>query len=457
MEAMAAGPRDRLSLWRKLAIGSGDIGLNLYWQSSSLFLLFFYTDILGLPAATAGAIYMAALIWDAVIDPVIGAMADRTRTRWGRYRPYLMFGAPPLALSFVFVYALPSLSPSWIVALTTAAHFLFRTFYAIVAIPYASIFARVTQDAGERATMAGIRMMCALLAGLAISAGTLPLAKALGGGIEGWSLLAVIYGIFACLFLGLTVLAAGDGDREEEAPGRQLGIGESISTMTQNRPLLLVLGIILIISFTSTFFSKNVLYFFKYVRGDEDFGGVALAILAGVAAIAAPLWAALARRTSKRTALIAGLSLDLVGYAGWYAFASASYGMLVAALLFCALGRSAIFVCFWSMLPDTVEYGEWKTGVRTESLIFGFVVFAQKAALGLAAGGLGLTLGLIGFAPNIVQSSGTLWWLVVLMALVPASGDLLALVCTLAYSLDPATHRRITAEIEGRHGRAAIE
>lgn len=448
MGSIVANAQDRLSFWRKLAIGSGDIGLNLYWQSSSLFLLFFYTDILGIPAATAGAIYMAALIWDAAIDPVVGAIADRTKTRWGRYRPYLFFGGPPLALSYVLVYALPSLGAQWIVVVTAAAHFLFRTFYAIVAIPYASMFARVTRDAGERATMAGVRMTCALLSALAVSAGTLPLAKLLGGGIEGWSLLAIIYGLFACFFLWLTALAAGDGDREEqEAPVERLSVARSFATMMQNRPLLLVLGIILIISFTSTFFSKNVLYFFKYVRGDEDFGGVALAIVAGIAAIAAPLWARLARRTSKRTALLVGLAFDFAGYACWYMLASASYGALIVALTFCALGKSAIFVCFWSMLPDTVEYGEWKSGIRTESLIFGFVIFAQKAALGIAAGGLGLALGAIGFVPNAAQSGDTLSWLAFLMAAVPAMGSLMALGLTLAYPLDPATHRRITAEI----------
>ena len=451
MEAILAAPHDRMPFWRKLAIGSGDIGLNLYWQSSSLFLLFFYTDILGISAAAAGTIYMAALIWDAAIDPVVGAIADRTKTRWGRYRPYLLFGAPPLALSYVLVYALPSLGAAWIVALTTAAHFLFRTFYAVVAIPYASMFARVTRDAGERATMAGIRMTCALLAALAVSAGTLPMAKLLGGGIEGWSLLAIIYGVFACFFLWLTALAASDGDRGDEAAvPERLTLRRSFATMIENRPLLLVLGIILILSFTSTFFSKNILYFFKYARGDEEFGGTALAILAAIAAISAPAWAVLARRTSKRTALLVGLALDLVGYASWYALASESYGILIAALACSALGRSAIFVCFWSMLPDTVEYGEWKSGVRTESLIFGFVIFAQKAALGIAAGGLGLALGVIGFVPNAAQSADTLWWLVFLMAAVPASGSLAALGLTLAYPLDPAMHRRIIAEIESK-------
>ena len=137
---------DRLSFARKLGFTVGDYACNLYWQSLSIFLLFFYTDAVGLPAATAGLIYMVASIWDGMIDPVIGAFADRTRSRWGRYRPYVLLAAVPLALAFCLLYFHPPLKGWGLGVWLLAAHMIFRTAYAVLSIPYTSLNARITSS-----------------------------------------------------------------------------------------------------------------------------------------------------------------------------------------------------------------------------------------------------------------------------------------------------------------------
>lgn len=450
---MALEARDRLPLSRKIFIGSGDFGLNLYWQSSTLFLLYFYTEVLGLSPSVAGTIYMAALIWDAIIDPVVGGIADRTSTRWGRYRPYLAFGAVPLALAYVLVFALPSLGASLQIVLATISHFLFRTLYAVVAIPYASMFARVTQDSGERATMAGIRMVFALISAIAIAATTLPLARLMGGGVTGWTILAAAYGAFACLFLWAAAMAAGGNDQTESHQNSHPGISSTFKTMVTNRALMVVLGVVLVSSFANTFFSKNILYYFKYVRHDAEFGGTTLAIMAGVAAIFAPIWAWASRRWGKRNALLCGLGIYACGLIAWFVAHNASYGILTVSIAFIGAGSSAIYVCFWAMLPDTVEYGEWRSGVRTESLIFGFVILMQKAALGLGAGALGLALGFIGFTPNADQSTETLDGLLVMMVLVPLTGAAVTFLVACIYPINSANHAQMVDEIARRkHG-----
>lgn len=451
MAGMVSTNERKLSLWRKMAIGGGDFGLNLYWQSSSLFLLYFYTEILGIPAATAGLIYMSALIWDAVIDPVVGVFADRTRTRFGRYRPYLIFGSVPLAAVFLLVFWLPSGSGKWLVALTVVSHFLFRTLYAVVAIPYASLFAQVTRDSGERATMAGIRMVFALVSAILVSAVTLPLALALGSGVRGWTLLAASYGMLACLFLWAAAHAAArDGDGESEAVHAWPGLSETFRAMAGNRALLIVLGVVFFSSFAYTFFSKNMLYYFKYIRENAELGGAALAGMAAVAALAAPVWAQVARRRSKRFALLVGLSLYATGIACWYAGSGAALGVLAGSLVLIALGNSALYVCFWAMLPDTIEYGEWRTGIRSEALVFGCAVFVQKAALGLGAGALGLSLSGIGFVPNAVQSESTRQLLIAMMAAIPFAGAVVTILLASRYPIDPATHRTLVKEIADR-------
>jgi len=149
----------RLRFGHILTFAAGDFGFNLYWQSLSLYLLFFYTDSVGLTAAAAGLIYMVASIWDGLVDPVVGVLAGRTRSRWGRYRPYLLFGAPPLALAFTLLYFRPPLAGTMLVAAMLGAHLLFRSLYAVVNVPYAALTARITQRADERATISGLRML----------------------------------------------------------------------------------------------------------------------------------------------------------------------------------------------------------------------------------------------------------------------------------------------------------
>src|SRR5882757_4550805 len=168
-----------MGLGRKIALGAGDFGFNLYWQTASLYLLFFYTDVLGLPAATAGTIYMAALIVDALLDPLMGLLADRTRSRYGRYRPYLLFGGVPLGLIFMAMFMGPAGGGAGSVAYVAVTHVAFRTVYAVISIPYASLFARVTRDARIRTDLTAFRMIFATLSAVAVAALTLPVVKAL--------------------------------------------------------------------------------------------------------------------------------------------------------------------------------------------------------------------------------------------------------------------------------------
>jgi GPH family glycoside/pentoside/hexuronide:cation symporter len=444
--------RSALSTRRKFGLGVGDLGFNLYWQSTSLFLLFFYTDVLGIPAETAGLIYMVALVWDAAIDPLIGLIADRTRTRLGRYRPYLLFGAPVLALTFVLMFASPREPSGLAVILTTISHVLFRTIYAVVSIPYSSLFARVTRDSAERADLAGFRMVFATLSALVISAGTLPLTHILGGGDPraGWIGLGAIFGVAGTLIIWTVAWSARGLDAFEGVAAERQPLGAAARSILSNTPLHIVLGVILVTSFSSVFFQKNVIYYFKYVVGDVATASTALALMAGVTALAVPVWAWLARGRGKRTAWIAGSGFSIAGLLLWRLADGHGLASLLCALAVLSIGTAASYVCFWASVPDTVEYGEWRTGARTESLVFGFVTLAQKAALGFGAGGLGFALKGVGYIANQPQSSATLVGLKTLMLVVPLAGVLIAVALLLFYRLDPKTHRRLVEEIAAR-------
>lgn len=444
----------RISSLRKLAIGVGDFGCNLYWQTTQLYLLFFYTDVVGLPATTAGLIYMAALIWDAAMDPVVGLIADRTRSRWGRYRPYLVIGGPLLAPAFVVLFIGPGAHVASAVAFALISQLLFRTLYALVAIPYASLFARVTRDSAQRGDLAGFRMVFGALAAIIVAALTLPFASALGGGDpesrQGWIIIGAAYGVFATVCLMLTAWGSRGLDTPNAAPEPRRPVADVWRSLASNRALHLLLGAIVISSFSTTMFSKNLLYYFKYVVNDADMGSLGLGVIALTIVVTTPLWAVALRVIGKRNTWLAGAVPSVLGLVLWRFADGQGLGLLFTALALQGVGVAAGVVCFWSMLPDTVEYGEWRSGVRTESLVFGLTVLGQKVALGLGAGALGVALSHFGYVPNVAQSPQTLADIKALMFWVPLAGTLAAAALISLYPINRRAHAAMVEEIAAR-------
>ena len=204
----------RLSWPMRLGYGVGDMGFNLFFTTASLFLLLYYTDVAGLPPATAGWIMAAALVWDAVTDPAMGYLASRTRSRWGRYRPWILFGTVPLAASWALIFLPTGFTGFALTLWALAAQVLFRTFYTIVSLPYVSLSAAMTTDSRERGLLAAIRMLSATAAGLGIALATLPLVDRLGGGDEalGFFRVAILYSVLAGgLLLMVFATAREDG------------------------------------------------------------------------------------------------------------------------------------------------------------------------------------------------------------------------------------------------------
>ena len=442
-----------LTAARKIAIGIGDFGFNFYWQIASLYLLYFYTDVLKLPPATAGAIYMAALIWDGALDPIVGLLADRTRSRFGRYRPFLLLGAVPLAIAFVLMLASPTYPATGAVALTTITHFAFRTLYAVVSVPFTALSARITRDAGVRADITAARMVSATLSAVLVAMATLPLvglfAKAVGVRVA-WMVLGALYALCATIILLATAYAAKGLDASTEEDPSGPSFLAKVRATSANWPLFLVLLAVAVTSFVNTIFQKNILYYFKYVIGDAKRGSWALGLLALVAAVSVPLWAFVARRWGKRVAWLAGLVPFFIGVLLWYLADGSDTTTLFTALGVMSFGLGAYYVSFWAMLPDTVEFGEWRTGVRSESLAFGLLVLGQKAALGLGAGFLGLTLARTGYVADGVQSAQTLHAIKDMMLWAPLIGGVIAGALIAFYPISPARHRAMVQEIASR-------
>lgn len=452
-EARARPSQAPLSVGRIISYGAGDFAFNLSFAFSSLFLLYFYTDVLGISAGTAGLIMMAALIWDGVADPIIGAIANRTRTRWGRYRPYLLFGAVPLALAVVAMFLPVKFSGTALVAYALASQILYRTVFASVNIPYVALSARLTSDTDARGRLAGARMLFAIFCGLAMAALTLPLVKALGGGRTGFLGVSILYSAIATAVLIVCFLRTQESVAED--PHDNPDLRRLIAALWVNKPFLLLLPATILGATAYTMSGKALVYYLKYWGGAEAMVTLGLVTTLGVCALALPPWMMLSRRLGKRMTWLLGVAINVAAYLGFFLLAPRDGVVLWVLLAATGVGNAAFVLTFWSMLPDTVEYGEWKTGARTEGAIFGLISFAQKIALGVGTGMIGVMLGQFGYVANGEQSARTLHGIVGLFAIGPGLLFAASAVAIWLYPIDAITHRRLVRAIDWRRARRA--
>ncbi len=450
-----ASPSSQVPLPVRIGFGVGDFGFLLVWQGTALFLMYFYTDVLGISPAIAGTIYLIAMVWDAVTDPIIAAAADRTRTRFGKYRPWLLAGALPFAISYPLAFsAPPEALPVSIVVWALVTHIVLRTTYTIVSMPFNSLQARLTNDAQERAVLAGFRMVGAASGGLAVVFVTPVLVGSYGEGREAEAYFAAACIAGAITFAAIMYCFFTMREPLNDQVGEQTSFFDDLKaigpTLFGNPPLMRVFAIIIIASICLGMFGKNMLYHFKYELERPDLTVVGLVIPALFLILAVPFWVWLAGKTSKRRALTIGVWIALAGYLGFFINPFQSTLVTFATIALTGLGGAALAVMFWAMLPDTVEYGEAKTGVRAEAKTFGFATFAQKAAVGINAVMLGVLLSLVGFEANTVQSETTLLGMKAIMALVPALGAVLILLILRGYKLDREAHAALLQEIEDK-------
>jgi GPH family glycoside/pentoside/hexuronide:cation symporter len=438
-----------LTISNKVGYGIGDFGFNIMFSGVSLYMLYFYTDVLGISPKTAGLIFMVALIWDGVSDPLMGLIAQRTKTKWGSYRPFILFGALPLVVCYLSMFFAPAWELNAIVVYAFATHILFRTAYTVVSIPYSSLMASMTQNSMERNTLAGFRMIGATVGALTVAFLTLKLASIFGEGDirEGFKQVALLFAsvaLVALLIVFFTTKETIDIERRK-SPSLKSALG----MLKENTPFIVLFSAILVCVSSTTVFTKVLVYFFKYNLDAESAIGLALVSYIGMISIMTPVWMFITQKTSKRFVWIAGSVMFAIGLVLFAAVpVTKSQAYIVVAL--CGLGASAFPLTFWSMLPDTVEFGEWKSGVRAESFVFGLVSLAQKVALGIAVGILGFLLDGVGFIANEVQTPETSQALIYIMTLIPAAGALASAVLIWFYPLNNQLHSQIVAEIEAR-------
>ena len=406
-DAASKNMTSALSRRRLILFAFGDFAFNLFWQSIMLFLLFYYTDALGLPIGVAATTYLVASVWDGIANFIAGILVDRKHDRF-RYGPLLAAGAVPLGLTFILTYMPPLASGAGAIASVFIAHLLFRTAYAGVNVPYLAMTARVSADPGDRAFVAGMRMLFGTAAAVTVALTTVPVGRWLTGSSAaqayfGAAILFAIAGAAIVVLVGATYREAAVPHRPQPSDVRAM-----VLSLARNRSFVTLNAAMMAMIVAITVLSKSVLYYFKYLLNDPDAGQLALASMGLVSGIAIPLWMLLGRAVGLRALWLIAAGLGMTGLVIFSAVQLDG----ARTMQFFLVGMQVMIVglnfVFWAMLPNTIEYGERATGLHVEGAVFGMAALLQRIAIGIATAILGWSFESGGYVANVRQTAAML-------------------------------------------------
>ncbi len=438
---------------RLAGYGIGDFGLNIYWHSLSLILVFWYAEVVGLDPKLAGWIYALGLLWDAISDPLVASFAAANRSKHGVYRPFILFGSFGLGASFCLLFWAPPLEGWLLFAALLASAIIFRTCYTIVAVPYSALSARLTFNSVERAELSGVRMFFAFCGMLCVTSFFFPLSRALetqgefaGQGSFFAALLGAVVAtiaLIACFFLTREKPPLGGDDLPTGWSMRSF-----LDAFSQNDALRMLLLVLLLNSAAGASISIPMAFYIEanagaFANKEVILSSYAFATLAGT-----PIWTLIARSLGKKKCWYAGTLVT--AFAGIWLFAFGPYlvsGVPVQLILYGFAG-SSFAIIIWALIPDTVEYGRYNYGRRDEGAVFGSSLFVQKASGALTGLGVGYLLSGIGYEPEReVQTAETATSLGLYIAIAPVLFLVAASITLVLMPLSRGLHARIVDEL----------
>jgi GPH family glycoside/pentoside/hexuronide:cation symporter len=446
----AAADGARLPLREKISYGIGDFGFNLYWANISAFLLIFYTDVMGLAAGAVGTMMLVTKLVDAAADPLMGAIADRTRTRWGRFRPYLLYAAVPLAITGVLTWTVPDLDSGGRLLWAYATFTLMMFVYTVLSMPYSALSGVMTADSQQRTTLISFRFIAAFAGTTLVNWLTLDLVRWLGRGDEqlGWQLTMVLYGVVA--IATFVAVFANTRERIEPPPQQRSTMRQDVLDLLGNKPWLVLFVLALVIMVTIVMRSGSLVYYLKYYVSRPELTGLFLGSYSVALAVGAALTPLLTRLMDKRRlmmGLMAGvgvISCAMYFVPKEYIWVTFALNTLVGLLL----GPKSPLA--FSMYADCADYTEWKTGRRATAMTFAAAAFSQKLGGAVASAAIAWMLAAMGYVANQAQSDASRLGIVLLLTVIPGVVALLAVWVMRAYPLDDAALARVEAELRAR-------
>ena len=454
--------REIVTLPEKIGYGLGDAASSMYWKIFGMYLLFFYTDVFGITATAAGTMFLITRVWDSLFDPVVGALADRTCSQWGKFRPYLLWVAVPFGLIGIATFYTPSTDVTAKLLYAYITYSLMMMAYSLINVPYASLLGVMSSDGTVRTTLSSYRMVFAFGGSLLALWLIEPLVAyfSKSNTIQlSWTLTMMIFAIIAIVFFwGCFLLTR---ERVRPISTASTSIANDIKDLLGNKPWWILLAAAIAALIFNSIRDGAAVYYFKYYVGNTiqlPFGLpsgmslVTLYLLLGQGAnilgvICAP---SIAKRIGKKMTFFSAMFIAALLSLIFYIPQQQHVVMMLLLQVLISICAGSIFPLLWSMYADTADFSEWKTGRRATGLIFSSSSMAQKFGWTIGGAATGWLLGYFGFKANVEQNTGALTGIKYMLSLMPAAGALLSAVAVLFYPLSEVKLKQITNELNER-------
>ncbi len=465
-------------LSEKIGYGFGDMSSSMFWKIFGAYLMIFYTDIFGIPALIVGTMFAVTRVWDSFFDPIVGVLADRTNTRWGKFRPYLLYLALPFAVIGIFTFITPPFGETGKVVYAFVTYTLMMMVYSAINVPYASLLGVMSPNPSDRNTLATYRMMFAYIGSLIALLLFMPLVNAFGGDqpstvMYGWMtapqfgwFMAVVVIAIACaiLFYGCFSLTK---ERVKAVDEKKTPLKTDLKDLLHNKPWWILLGAGVASLLFNSIRDGATVYYFKYFIDETAFGHVkfvgipfvisGLYLAVGQAAnivgviLAAPISNKIGKRHTFMTAMAIATVLSII----FYFFDKNQLTLIFVFQIFISICAGSIFPLLWSMYADCADYSELKTGNRATGLIFSSSSMSQKLGWAIGTAMTAWMLAAFGFVANQAQNPETINGIKMFLSILPAVGTILSLVFIAFYPLSEKRMKQVAIELEQKRERAA--
>lgn len=442
---------EKLSFSTKFSYGIGDLASNLSWGLVSSYLLIFYTDVYGLAAGVVGVLILIARVWDCFIDPVIGLYIERKSTKFGRFRPYIIFGAVLLAIFNTLTFTTPSFGGTAKVAYACITYLLLGTIYSIVNVPYGALATVMTRDTEERTSLNSFRGFFSLISNVVLGAAVMPLISALGQGNNqrGYSLTALVLSLVSLPMFYLVFKNCKEVIKPRNT--QHLSIKDSLTAVVKNKPLVLVLSH-LFIFFTGLFGRLAVVVFYYiYVMGRPDLIAVLMMGFGVATAMGSVIVGFIGKYFEKKNITIFGTIIVGIGLIAIFFTPATNVTAIIAITIISSIPVGFGAPLVFSMVADCIDYSEWKYGTRADGAIYSTTSLITKISSALIGGLTAFALGIIGYVPNAMQSAETIKGLNTLVNLVPGIIYLIAVIPLLFYGITKEKARQYGKELDERY------
>ncbi len=458
----------KLSIKEKIGFGLGDTAYNFYFQAAMFYMLIFYTDIFGIPAAVVGTMFLVSKVWDAINDPLMAALADRTKSRWGKYRPWILFTAFPFAIAGILCFTNLDLSKVGKIVWAYVTYNLLMMSYTAGNVPYSSLMGVMTADSGERTGLNQIRFIFANFAMLIVQGATLPLVEKLGRGddAKGFMLTMVFFAIMTVIMLTITFMTTRERIKPE--PGQKTSIKQDLSDLIKNRPWVIMFIMTLFVFIYWSMKNSISIFYFEYFVNHESLRaflqnfGMARNPAADVVNIGFPIF-----NTSGLIAQLIGILFSkffAVRFGKRDVFRFFLFLATCFTFVYVFLKPEQIFLIFisniliqffygftvpllWAMVADVADFTEWKTHRRATAMTFAGVLFALKLGFSFGSTIAAKLLSFYNYVPNVEQTAETLKGIRYMMSVYPAILWLLGVGALLFYRIDRSTELEMEKEL----------